>query len=158
MQGNGAGWRVGDVMREPVFIEPHDSVTRARLLMQFRGIGHLVVTDGRRLVGLVSEGELRRLCRAENPGECGAWLEDMSIGDVMIERPSTLRPSAPLSEAADLLRGRALGCIPIVEDDRVVGTVTEAELTGGFRDRSGDAVIPGVSPAGSPVRSTRRVA
>lgn len=158
MQSNGAGWLVADVMREPVCIEPHDSVTRARLLMQFHGIGHLVVTDGRRLIGLASEGELRRLCRAEDPGESGAWLEDMSIGDVMIQRPTTLPPSAPLYEAAELLRGRALGCIPIVENDRVVGTVTEAELSGGFRDRSGDGVIPCVSPAGSPVRRARRVA
>lgn len=160
MRENEDGWRVADVMREPVCVEPHDSVTRALLLMQFHGVGHLVVTGKRHLVGLVVERELRTLCRAEHPREGNGddWIAELSVEQVMILRPATLPPSASLSEAADLLRGRAIACVPIVEDGRVVGTVTHAELLGApakTRDRSGDAVIGRVALGRLPARRAR---
>ena len=50
------------------------------------------------------------------------------IGDLMTENPRTTRPDAPVVEAAKVMRDEDVGLVPVVEGDRLVGTVTDRDI------------------------------
>jgi CBS domain-containing protein len=65
------------------------------------------------------------------------------VRDVMTERPRAVTPQTPLSEVAELMETEDVGAVPIVEDDRVVGIVTD-------RDIVVRAIAKGKDPRGMP--------
>jgi CBS domain-containing protein len=65
------------------------------------------------------------------------------VGDVMTTRPRAVTPQTPLSEVAELMDAEDVGAIPVVEDDRLVGIVTD-------RDIVVRAVAKGKDPRGMP--------
>jgi acetoin utilization protein AcuB len=88
-----------------------DAVT---LLRQF-GIRHLPVMDGERVVGVVTDRDLRGVAAA-TPVEA------------VMSRPVTVvTPRAGIDRAARLLFDRRIGCLPVVEDGRLVGILTQTD-------------------------------
>jgi CBS domain-containing protein len=65
------------------------------------------------------------------------------VRDVMPERPRAVTPQTPLSEVAELMDAEDVGAIPVVEDDRLVGIVTD-------RDIVVRAIAKGKDPRGMP--------
>jgi CBS domain-containing protein len=109
--------RLQDIMSTPVeTIGPRALVPEARAAMKRKGTHHLVVVDGRKIAGIVSARDLPA---------AGAGL---AVADIMAIRPVTARPQTTIREAANLLRGRGVGCLPIVDGARVVGIVTISDL------------------------------
>jgi len=92
------------------------SVAQARETMKREGIHHLVIGGGRNLAGVVSARDL-----------IGARATD-TVGDVFTEAVATATPRTTVREAANLLRGRTIGCLPVVDGGRVVGIVTISDL------------------------------
>lgn len=110
--------RLQDIMSTPVeTVAAHAPASEAHALMKRRGIHHLVVMEGPRVVGVVSTRDL-------STGRSG------SVGEAMSAPVATARPRATVREAANLLRGRTIGCLPVVEAGRVVGIVTISDLLG----------------------------
>ena len=111
--------RIKDVMsREVLTVDLHEPLERARSAMTLRRVHHLVVVDGRNVVGLVS-------------AELLAWGEAAGIArveDVMFRHVVSGTPHLTLREAANLLRGRTVGALPILEGERLVGIVTISDL------------------------------
>jgi len=108
--------RLQDIMSTPVdTVASHAAAGEARALMKQQGIHHLVVMDGRKAVGVVSARDLT----ANRSG---------AVGDIMSAPVATARPRATVREAANLLRGRTVGCLPIVDAGKVVGIVTISDL------------------------------
>jgi acetoin utilization protein AcuB len=87
--------------------------------MRRQRIRHLVVADGGEAVGILSDRDL------ENLGSMG---NVEAAGDRMSGPIVTASPETTVQSAAHLLRGRAIGCLPVVEDDQVVGIVTTTDL------------------------------
>ncbi len=87
-------------------------------------IRHLVVMDGRTIAGVVSERDLR-------PFETGIQREIL-VQDIMTTPIVTASPDTTVREAANLMRGQTIGCLPIVERDRerdrLVGIITTTDL------------------------------
>jgi CBS domain-containing protein len=109
--------RVQDIMSTPVeSIAPRATVAEARNAMKRKGIHHLVVTVGRKVVGIVSARDLTRVSPEER-------IEGFMSAPVV-----TAPPRATVKQAANLLRGRPVGCLPVVEDDRLLGMVTVSDL------------------------------
>lgn len=109
--------RIQDVMsRDVVSIDPKLEVSAARERLRLAEIHHLVVVDGKKVIGVVSEKDLVRA------GDQKPVTEAMSRGVVTIE------PSATLRKAAGVMRGRAVGCLPVLDKGRLVGIVTTSDL------------------------------
>jgi acetoin utilization protein AcuB len=110
--------RVGDIMRKKVeTISAGEPVGAAVERMRQRRIRHLVVMRGKELAGIVSDRDLGSLGRGE------ARVEDvMSAPAVSATSDMTVR------KAANLLRGRSIGCLPVMEDGDLVGIVTTTDL------------------------------
>jgi len=113
---------ISDVMTTPVTtVPPMLAATKAWQLMNRQGIHHLVVIDGGRIVGIVSE--------RDGVAVIGALLlADSSVSDVMSTNVTSIAPTASIGEAASLMRRRAVGCLPVVAGGRLVGIVTRSDL------------------------------
>ncbi len=112
--------RLRDVMKTNVeSISPRESAAAAWSRMRTRRIRHLVVLDAGRVVGVVSDRDLA------GPG---SLREVESVGDVMTTQVVSGHPEMTLRQAANQLRGRSIGCLPVMEDDKLVGILTTTDL------------------------------
>lgn len=114
--------RLRDIMSAGVVaIGPERSATAAWTTMRQHGIRHLVVVDGSHVVGIVSERDLG--------GRKGAALRSRPVRDLMTAGPPvSASPATTLRQAANLMRGHTIGCLLVVEGDKLVGLVTATDL------------------------------
>jgi acetoin utilization protein AcuB len=129
-------------MTSPVkTVKPLDPVSRARQLLEENRINQLAVVENRRLLGIVTDRDLRdafpsildvlRQDLREGPRSFSS-PEEVSVEMVMTANPLTLHPDARLAEAARLLRSERIGAVPVVEDNRLVGILTRSDLLEAF--------------------------
>lgn len=118
---------VGSVMvKTPEVCAPGDTLADAeRRLLHARTHG-LPVVDGARLVGVITTSDVARA----GPGQ-------MTVGDVMTERPSTVVPSTPVSTALERMAVLGVGRLPVVserEPDRLVGMFRREEAVRAYHE------------------------
>jgi acetoin utilization protein AcuB len=128
----------------PVAIRPDASIAQAAVVMDRRRIRRLLVTtDGTaagRLLGIVSAGDVARSFPPDvNPHS--VVVEDLQLArtvkDVMTTRLATVTPTTAIEEAAQLLRTRKVGALPVVRGDHAVGIVTESDVFRAFVEMVG---------------------
>jgi acetoin utilization protein AcuB len=121
--------RVRDVMSpSAVTIAPDAPLGAALTAMQAREIRHLpVVEPDGRLVGIVTDRDLRQATLARFRAVRDAD-RDLLVQDVMTCAVVTIEADAPMARAAALMYERRIGSLPVVEDGRLAGIVTERDL------------------------------
>jgi acetoin utilization protein AcuB len=119
---------VADAMTpRPVTVPPQATVATALAAMRRGRFRHLpVVARGGQLVGVVSKGD--REATPGTPLEVAEALAGRPVAEVMSGDPVTVWPDEPVEVAARLLAERAIGCLPVVADDALVGILTESDL------------------------------
>ncbi len=114
--------QVRDVMvKRVVTIGPKEPAKRAWELMRDHHFRHLPVTDGGRVVGIVSDRDLRPVLLSPS-------LEELRVEEIMTGEPFTIDPEASVVEAARLMVDQKIGGLPVVSGDELVGIVTETDL------------------------------
>jgi acetoin utilization protein AcuB len=109
--------RIQDVMSKDVAtVAPATEVAVARERLRNDEIDHLVVVDGKRVVGVVAGRDIL------------GTRDDRPVSAVMSRTVATIEPEATLRRAAGIMRGRGVGCLPVIEDGRLVGIVTTSDL------------------------------
>ena len=110
------------------------SLLDAVLLMRRSGIRHLPVVDGERLVGIVTDRDLNRLAPSmlgkPSPEEYNEIFENTPLSKVMIRNPITVGPDTKVLDAVAILHNEKLGCLPVVENERLVGIITVTDMLG----------------------------
>ena len=125
---------VREVMSSEVStLDVNDNLTIADDVMSLGRIRHMpVVGDDGELVGIVSQRDIFRgaLSRLLGYGQLAQAkvIKTLSVKDVMTHEPATIGPDALLSEAATVLFENKYGCLIVVEDDKVVGILTESDF------------------------------
>jgi CBS domain-containing protein len=109
--------------REPVTVTPDVSIEHVIRLMRARGIRHLLVMDGERLAGIVSNRDVRRLLL----GGDHTIPPSAPVRRIMTEGVVTVSPQTPLTVAARQLLDRKIGALPVVEGDRPIGILTKSD-------------------------------
>jgi acetoin utilization protein AcuB len=90
-------------------------------LMRRKRIRHLVVVENGAVAGVLSERDAG--------GKSGASLRAQStVADLMTGAVATIASDATVRKAANLMRGRTIGCLPVVDDQKLVGIVTASDL------------------------------
>lgn len=125
---------VADVMTpHPICIGRGNAIRTAIELMRAGGFRRLPVVEGERLIGIVTESDLRRA--ANTPASVTEyWYDDPFILDhipvaaCMTPHPITVTPATPLTAAARILRDRKIGGLPVVAGGRLVGIITATDL------------------------------
>jgi acetoin utilization protein AcuB len=111
--------RLRDIMSTNVdFVAPDDAVELAAELMRRQQIHHVVVIDGTKVVGVVSARDLGRK----------RGSAEQLVREVMSSPVAVAGPNATVRQAAKLLEGWSVGCLPVVSGGRLVGIVTVSDL------------------------------
>jgi acetoin utilization protein AcuB len=116
---------------DPVTLSPEDSLLEALETMRLRGIRHFPVTVAGVLVGLVTEGDLKRAepsTLTDSEEDFNRVMEGTSISRIMIQNPITVTPETPLLEAAETIHGTKYGALPVVSEGKLVGILTDNDL------------------------------
>ena len=126
---------VRDLMTSPVTtLPPQARLLDAALLLRRSGFRHVVIAEGDQLVGIVSDRDVQRfapsLLMKITPEEYNAIFENTQVERVMTRNPFAVSSSSPLSEAVQLLHDHKLGCLPVVDDGRLVGILTVTDALG----------------------------
>jgi len=117
---------VRDIMRSPaVAISADTTLQDAYRLMQEKGIRHLPVVEGEKLVGVITDRDLRLATSALAPIP---FPTGSRVAAVMSRSPLTTDASDPLEEAARTMRERKIGCLPVLDDGRLIGIITGLDL------------------------------
>ena len=125
--------RVGDIMSvSPVTITPSTSVHAAQALMQQRKIRHLPVLQDGRLIGIISDRDIR-LVLPSPATSLTVWelrhvLDKLTVGEVMTYFAMTTAPDCPVTEAVGRMLWHKLGALPVVEDGQVIGILTRTDV------------------------------
>jgi acetoin utilization protein AcuB len=131
--GMGAMPLVSNIMTpNPLTVTPRNAIRTAVNLMREGGFRRLPVVDRGRLVGVITDRDLRRA--ANSPFVVREqWydnfiLDHIEVGSCMTPNPVTIGPAAPVAEAARLMRNHKIGGLPVVADGQLVGIITETDL------------------------------
>jgi acetoin utilization protein AcuB len=124
---------VKDVMQEhPVTATLETRLPNLVRLLQRRGFRHLPVLDGGKLVGIVSDRDLKQsmASAASTPDgrERDRLLDELTAGQIMVRTVVTIGPMSGVEEAARLMATRRISALPVTEGDRLVGIVTETDV------------------------------
>ena len=125
---------VRDVMTTDVkTLGRNDKLTVADDLIKSERIRHLLVLDEHgNLEGVVSQRDLFQsaLLRALGYGSVARdkVLRSVVVKEVMTEDVETTTPDTPLATAAQVMTSRKIGCLPVVENESLVGILTEGDF------------------------------
>ena len=133
---------VAEVMKSPVVTaDPRDTLADVRALSQRRQIRHVPVVDDGKLVGIVTDRTLREV--STHPAvynlllDLLASLDRGTVEQIMVrgEEVVTVPPDISVKGAARLMRERQVGCLPVVQEGRLVGIVTTSDLLAVLSER-----------------------
>ena len=117
---------VRDIMSRPaVAIAPGTTLADAYRTMKEEGVRHLPVVEAGKLVGVVTDRDLRLATSALAPVPFPAGS---AVSGVMSRDPMTADPADPVEDAARTMREKKIGCLPVVQDGGLVGIVTGLDL------------------------------
>ena len=116
--------RVQDVMKTAVHtVAPGTAAGEAWEHMRAAGFHHLVVQDDSGVVGILSDRDIG--------GRRGAALRaGRTVADLMTTRVRTVAPTDTIRKAANIMRGRSIGCLVVVSGEQVVGLIPTSALLG----------------------------
>ncbi|HMA79938.1 MAG TPA: CBS domain-containing protein [Candidatus Binatia bacterium] len=114
--------------KEPITIEPDELLIRASHKMRSGGFRRLPVVSDGKLVGIISERDLR-----EHRGH----LEHTKVNGVMTEKPVTVGPGVTVEEAARIMVEEQIGGLPVVEGGHLVGVISVTDVMNAFLDMMG---------------------
>lgn len=117
---------VRDIMNKALLtVAPEATLEEAYRVMQTMHIRHLPVMSGGRLVGVVTDRDLRL---ATSSLKSDPFAPGARVGDVMATEPKTAGPTDSVEEAARTMRELKIGCLPVLDGDELVGIVTGIDL------------------------------
>ena len=112
-------------------------VLEARELMVKERIRHLLVTDtGGALVGIITDRDFRLNLPSQATSlsvwEINALLTKLTVGEVMTRSVITVGPDRPARDAARHMLDHKIGAVPVLDDGRLVGIITETDIVRAF--------------------------
>ena len=124
---------VSDWMTRKVFtVAPDDSVSDAIRLIREKGIKHIPVVKDNRLKGIVSDRDIRDFSPSRattlDVYELHYLLARTKVREIMKPRVFTTSPDTPAEEAAKLMYDQNIGCLPVLENSRLAGIISDRDI------------------------------
>jgi acetoin utilization protein AcuB len=123
------------MQKKPFTINPDASFYEARALIRDKGIRHLPVVDkGGHLVGLITDRDIREAAPSDATSlsvhELHYLLGKLKVSGFMKpkEKLITITSDVIIEEAVQLMRDHRIGCLPVVDGNKLVGIITETDI------------------------------
>lgn len=110
--------------RSYISVSPDVSALEAVKVMDEKNIGSVLVMEGNKLVGILTERDvLRKIAsKAKDPSK-------VKVSEVMSSNVITIGPETTISDAANIMVNKGIRRLPVIENNRVVGVITMRDLT-----------------------------
>jgi len=136
---------VRDIMtRDPATLAPTATLGEAATLMKQHDCGSVPVVDGGRLVGIVTDRDIviRVVADGRDP-------KTVPVSEAMTADPVTVGPDLSVDEAQQVMAGRQIRRLPVVEDGRLIGLVVIGQVARRDDARDVGETLKDVSEKGS---------
>ena len=118
--------------KDLVTVTKDERMTVAKKIMKEKNIRHLPVVEGKKLVGLLTNMDVRKAEASPATSleirELHYLLDKLTVGEIMTRNVITIPPDVSIEEAAILLHDNKIGCLPVVEDGNLVGIISENDI------------------------------
>ncbi len=119
--------KVGDILQLKGYdvwsVHPNDTVFKALELMAEKGIGAVVVLDGDRLVGIMSERDYARKVIL-----VGKTSRETAVREIMTEKVLTVSPDTTVEECMVLMTSRRIRHLPVVDQGKLIGLISIGDV------------------------------
>ena len=127
----------GLMTQSPLTVTPDTAVNEARELMRQHAIRHLPVVQKGRLVGIITDSDIRLVLPSPATSlsvwELNYLLDKLTVGEVMTHLVVTTAPDRHVHEAIGRMLRFKIGALPVVENHQVVGLLTRTDILRAFR-------------------------
>ncbi|WP_028467720.1 CBS domain-containing protein [Nisaea denitrificans] len=117
-------------------LSPKETVLTAAKLMTSRKIGALLILDGEKLVGILSERDIAGRLVAEEKSPGGTLIEA-----IMTPKPETIGPKASVMDALQRMQEGGFRHLPVEEDGKIIGMVSIRDIYAAVREDLEEAVL-----------------
>jgi acetoin utilization protein AcuB len=116
--------------KDPKTVSPEDTLTRAADLMRESRINHLPVVERGKLVGILSDTDLRNASLASGSGRAAEMPSGQGsrVREVMKTEVWSLTPEDSVEDALLIICRKKFGALPVLSEDRLVGIITKVDL------------------------------
>ncbi|MFN8481941.1 MAG: CBS domain-containing protein [Anaerolineae bacterium] len=126
-------WMTKDAMT----VDSKTTLPEAHRIMKERKIRRLPVVDQRgRLVGIITRGDVREASPSDATSlsiyEVHYLLAQLTVDSIMTKEPVTVTPETTIKDAARIMLEKKISGLPVVQDGRIVGIITESDIFEGL--------------------------
>jgi len=119
--------------RKPVTVTDDDRMAHAIRTLKDHGFKHLPVVDrDGKVVGVITDRDLKRAGPSDatllEVHELLYLLDQVRVSQIMSRTPVTVLPTTSVADAARLMVDKHVGCLPVLQNDKLVGLVTATDL------------------------------
>lgn len=122
-----------------ITIHPEASLAEARVLLEQHRIRHLPVVEAGRLVGILTDRDIRSAASTSS-------LERVKAAEAMTRNVIPVDPETRVQEAAKLMLTHRIGAVPVLRGGQVVGILTTTDLLKAFVELVEDATLERIAP------------
>jgi acetoin utilization protein AcuB len=118
--------------RDVITVRPDDPIRHAMELLKGHHIRQLPVVEDGKVVGIITDRDLRE-ASASSAISLSIWelnylLEQTTVKEIMTKDVITITSETPVEEAARLIHDLKIGGLPVVDEEKLVGIITEVDL------------------------------
>lgn len=127
--------------KNPITISSNASITDVVALMREKNLKRVPVVDGDKVVGILTQSDIQKVSPTKATSlsifEINYLLSKTTVKDAMTRNPTTIDADCLLEEAAVIMRQSRIGTLPVVENSKLVGIITESDIFDAFIDLLG---------------------
>jgi len=133
---------VSDWMTKKVYtVAPDDGIAAAVKLIRGKKIKHIPVAKDGKIKGIISDRDIRDFSPSQATTldiyELHYLLERMKVREIMKEKVVTVTPETPIEEAALIMYDRGIGCLPVIDNGRIGGIISDKDIFHALVDITG---------------------
>jgi acetoin utilization protein AcuB len=121
----------------PTTVSPTTCLAAAREMIVAKGIRHLPVCDGERLVGIITDRDIR-MALPSTAANLSVWTlrlaECVKVEEVMTRWVITIAADAPIVDAVRLMTAHRIGALPVTAEGRLVGIISATDVMRAFAE------------------------
>jgi acetoin utilization protein AcuB len=120
-----------------ITVSPEDKLDRVFFLYNFENIRHLPVVEKSKLVGILSDRDLKKILGpkkniVEKPDGTTVQLSTRKVKNIMRRGVITIEPEQRAADAAAIMAKRKIGALPVVHKEKLVGIITATDILKAF--------------------------